>query len=118
MKRAIWIITVLSFVQPSFAAEQKKRTPAAEQKPAAQAPAPKVDAKAKDEVIAARYMFRRRVDLCAPPQRCDGQMLAIVDAAEERFVTACRVCAAEKKCEEDRKSIRTGKSSGSFSPCE
>ncbi len=114
MKRALWIALSLALAHPALAAEKRKPKPA----PAQKEQQPAADPKVRDEVTAARYMFRRRVDLCAPPQKCDNDMLAIVDAAEERFMKACRACAPDKRCDDDRRSIRSGKSSGSFDPCE
>ncbi len=113
MKRVIWIAATLAVAQPAAAAEPKKKRP-----PAAQQEAAPVNPKLKDEVGSARFLFRRRVDLCTLPQRCDKETLTIVDEAEERFVKACRACAPEKKCEDDRSTIRSGKSSGSYNPCE
>jgi hypothetical protein len=113
MKWVMWIVAVLALARPAVAAQAKKKKP-----PAAKHEAAPVDPKAKDAVATARFLFRRRVDMCTPATQCDKETLAIVDECEERFVKACRACAEEKKCEDDRAAIRTGKSSSSYNPCD
>jgi hypothetical protein len=113
MKHVIWIIAALCVAQPALAAEAKKKQPQASQSQVAP-----VDPKLKDAAASTRFLFRRRVDMCTPAGRCDKETLAIVDECEERFVKACRACAPDKKCEEDRSAIRGGKSSGSYNPCD
>ena len=113
MKHAIWIVAALALARPALGAEAKKKRP-----PAPQSEAAPVDPKLKDAAASTRSLFRRRVDMCTPAARCDKETLAIVDECEERFVKACRACAPDKKCEEDRSAIRGGKSSGSYNPCD
>jgi hypothetical protein len=113
MKHVIWLVAALAVARPAVAAEAKKKRP-----PAAQQEAAPVDPKLKDAAASARFLFRRHVDMCTPAQRCDKETLTVVDESEERFVKACRSCTSEKKCEEDRGAIRSGKSSSIYNPCE
>lgn len=120
MKRLVFLIAAFLVVAgPAGAAEKKNRNKAP---PAGrvdkESATPAVDPKLKDASSRARFLFIRRVELCAPPQRCDRDTLGIIDEAEQRFVAACQACASEKKCEDDRATVRSGKAQSNFNPCE
>jgi hypothetical protein len=113
IQRAVLIAIGLTLAAPTLAAGKKKQDSKAKKETP-----PATDPKLIDEVSSARYLFMRRVDMCSPPQRCDGETMTVVDEAEKRFVTACVACAPEKKCEEDRARIREGKGPRNFNPCQ
>lgn len=117
MRRVVLMAVGLTLVQPALAAEKKKRDPSAKVKAAQEKP-PAVDPKTVERVGSERYLFISRVDMCAPPQRCDAETVGIVDEAEQKFLAACAACAPQKKCEEDRASIRAGKASRHANPCQ
>jgi hypothetical protein len=104
--------------KPAKAAKAKKAKPAAAPDGASQAtPAKEADPKAKDSTASARFLFIRRVEMCSPPQHCSGETFTVVDEAEATFMNACKACASQTKCEEDRAKIREGKAQRSYNPC-
>ena len=113
--RTIVLAAILLTATPALGAPRKKGPAAGDSQPVP----PPVDPALKDAARVAKGLFISRVELCAPPQRCDRETLAVVDEAEKRFMLSCRACATDlKRCDEDRDTIRAGKGSRGYNPCD
>lgn len=111
-----FVLTAILLAAAPAAGAPKRGAPAGE---AAQPAPPPVDPALKDAAMTAKGLFMTRVEMCAPPQRCDAETLQVVEDAEKRFMRSCRACATDlKRCDEDRDAIRAGKGSRSFNPCD
>lgn len=115
--RTVILAAILLAALPALGASKKKGGHAAGE--SSQPTPPPVDPALKDAAMTAKGLFITRVEMCMPPQHCDAETLQVVDEAEKRYVRSCRACATDlKKCDEDRDTIRAGKGSRSYNPCD
>ena len=77
--------------------------------------------KAKDAAVAtvvrAKQEFVLRVDACIPAEQCNRELEGFINAAEQKFMEACRACATEDRCEAERTNVRSGKAKRRTNPC-
>ncbi len=126
MKRG-FLVAALCLVSVAYAADKKptKKDTATTQKDAGTAKkAPTLSKELSQELKTTKQAFMAAVGSCARPDLCDPgsrsanrELIDLVTSTEENFVTACRACSTDEKCERERQRIRDGKNSRGLEPC-
>lgn len=126
MKRGI-LVAALCIASVAHAAERtqqpKKKSAETTQKSAAPskaAPSKEVlsDLKSTKQAYAAAVGACARPDVCVSGSRsANRELIDLLTSAQENFMTACKACSTDEKCEKESQRIYDGKQSLGLAPC-